>query len=55
MKPVMPMEGKPPATVGSEGRPGMVMALSPMESENLPALVRERPRRASRTLLAPKR
>ncbi len=51
----MLVEGRPPATMGSEGRPGMEMALSPMESENLPALVRERPRRASTTLLAPMR
>ncbi len=56
VKPVMPMEGRPPATTALlVGRPGMLLkAVLPMERLYLPALVRSRPRRASSTLLEPK-
>jgi hypothetical protein len=55
VKPVMVVEGRPPATLRSVGRPGMLKEVLPMEVENLPALVRERPTRASRILFEPKR
>ena len=49
----MPMEGRPPATTGLLGSPGIVKALLPMERVYFPAFVRASPRRASSILFAP--